>query len=228
MTYPVRAIIFDLDGVIINSNPAIEAFWKSWADRENITTTDTMIREWIHGRKVGDTLSGIFGHLSDTQKETIRESAYVFDQNMNPGPIPGILAFTEALGQQSIPVGIVTSSHYERMVNMLTHIGIRNRFTHFITAQDVSKGKPDPEPYLAMSRKMNIPPVECLVFEDAISGIQSATAAGMHSIGIGNTHAKKALQAYGAKDVVPDFTTIHMHQRTFTTPNGSVFLAIDG
>lgn len=227
MAYPVRAIIFDLDGVIIDSNPAIETFWKDWTDREQIILTEPMVREWIHGRKVGDTLAGIFGQLSEEKKERIRESAYIFDQQMHPGGMPGIHAFTDALRLLNIPAGIVTSSHHSRMYDMLVRIGIENRFTHFVTAHDVTKGKPDPEPYLAMSHKMGIPAAECLVFEDAISGIRSAVAAGMHTIGIGNEGSRHSLQLEGAKDVISGFDSIHIHQRTFTTPGGVSFLAVE-
>lgn len=221
--YPIRAIIFDLDGVIVNSNPAIESFWKSLTDQEGISLTDVMIREWIHGRKVGDTLAGLFAHLSEDRHKEIRESAYLFDQSLTPGPIPGITDFVRTLQQLSLPVGIVTSSHHSRMLSMITQLGIHELFTYFITAHDVSKGKPHPEPYLAMSTKMGLPPSQCLVFEDAISGIQSAVSAGMHAVGIGNTWARHDLCLHGAKDVIGDFSEILIHQRTFIMPNGTIF-----
>lgn len=224
MQYSIQAVIFDLDGVIVNSNPFIEEFWKNLADQHGISLTEPLIRQWIHGRKIGDTLSGLFGHLSDKQLEEIRESAYLFDQHMQPGPIPGIVSFVQSLQALQVPTGIVTSSHHTRMLNMITQLGIQHQFSHFITAHDVSKGKPDPEPYLAMGTKMNVPAEHCLVFEDAISGIQSATGAGMHAIGIGNEEASADLRFHGAKDVVEHFSVIRIHQRTFTTPNGISFL----
>ncbi len=225
MQYPIKAVIFDLDGVIINSNPAIEAFWKSWADRENILLSRAQVREWIHGRKIVDTLQGIFHHSSDETREAIRASAYIFDQEMNPGPVPGVVSFIKELNQYHIPVGIATSSHHERMLHMLQQIGIADRFNDFVTAHDVTKGKPDPEPYLAMSHKLGIAPADCLVFEDAISGIQSATAAGMHSIGIGDEDARTGLLQEGARDVVPDFQSLYIEQRTLVTPGGIRFMA---
>jgi sugar-phosphatase len=223
MQYCIQAVIFDLDGVIINSNPAIEQFWKNLAEKYDIPLTNSLIRRWVHGRKIGDTLSGLFGHLSANQLEEIRESAYLFDQDMQPGPITGIVSFVQTLQQLKIPTGIVTSSHHSRMLKMISQLGIEERFDHFVTAHDVSKGKPDPEPYLAMSLKMNLPPEQCLVFEDAVSGIQSATAAGMHAIGIGEEDARTDLTFHGAKDVIEHYSAIRIHQRTFTTPNGISF-----
>jgi len=223
MQYLIQAVIFDLDGVIVDSNPAIEEFWKNLANKHGIPLTQPQIRQWIHGRKIGDTLSGLFRHLSDSQLEEIRESAYLFDQNMHPGPISGIESFVQSLQALQIPTGIVTSSHQSRMQEMIRQLGLLQQFSHFVTAHDVSKGKPDPEPYLAMGTKMNIAPEHCLVFEDAISGIQSATGAGMHTIGIGNEDASTDLTLHGAKDVIEHYAAIRIHQRTFTTPNGTVF-----
>ena len=219
----VKAVIFDLDGVIIDSNPAIEAFWKSWTDRENIQLSDALIREWIYGRKVGDTIKGLFNHLSQERKKEIETSAYTFDSTMHPGAVKGVVSFIQQLVLQGIPMGVVTSSHRSRMLTMLTSLSIENSFTHFITAHDVTRGKPHPEPYLKMSEKMNLPENECLVFEDAISGIQSAVAAGMQSIGIGNHLSKPGLLQWGAKDVMPDFTYIHIDQKQLITANGIRF-----
>lgn len=223
MQYQIQAVIFDLDGVIVNSNPAIEGFWKDLANKHSIPLTEPLIRQWIHGRKIGDTLSGLFNHLSQKQLEEIRASAYQFDQHMQPGPIPGIESFVQSLQTLQIPTGIVTSSHHSRMLAMITQLGLQEQFSHFVTAHDVSKGKPDPEPYLTMGAKMNIATENCLVFEDAISGIQSATGAGMHAIGIGKEDARADLTLHGARDVIEHYAAIRIHQRTFITPNGTHF-----
>lgn len=219
----IQAVIFDLDGVIIDSNPAIEAFWQSIADTHGIRLTEPLVRQWIHGRKISDTLSGLFPHLSATALDEIRESAYLFDQAMQPASIPGIVPFLQTLNQLGFATGIVTSSHHTRMMGMITQLGLKDHFSYFITAQDVSKGKPDPEPYLAMSFKMNLASEHCLVFEDAISGIQSATSAGMHTIGIGKPDTGSALLFHGAKDVIDHYSALQIQQRTITTPNGTSF-----
>lgn len=219
----IKAVIFDLDGVIIDSNPAIEAFWKSWADKESVLLTEALIREWIHGRKVGDTIRGLFDHLPEKKKKEIERSGYEFDSRMQPAAITGAVNFIRSLNELNIPIGVVTSSHHPRMSKMLGQLGIENSFTYFVTGLEVLHGKPHPEPYTKMHEKMNLHNTDCLVFEDAISGIQSAVAAGMDAIGIGSENAKQELLTYGATDVIADFKQISINQKELSTINGKRF-----
>jgi sugar-phosphatase len=219
----IKAVIFDLDGVIIDSNPVIESFWKSWTDKQNIELTDALVRQWIHGRKVGDTLGGLFSHLDDTGQTEIMDAAHIFDSNMHPGAIKGVVNFIQSLKKLQVPIGVVTSSHHSRMLKMLSGIGINGAFTHFITAEDVVNGKPHPEPYEKMRAKMNVPVEQCLVFEDAISGIQSAKAAGMHAIGIGDAFARDELLLHGACEVVGDFDGLQLADAALLLNNKTAF-----
>jgi len=222
------AIIFDLDGVIIDSNPAIIAFWSNWAIKEGFELDDAMIREWVFGRRVTATIDGLFSHASADKKKEIEHSGYIFDQTMRPAGIIGIKNFIQQLSDIHFPMGVATSSHFERMLLMLERVDVANAFTQFVTAHDVSKGKPDPEPYLKMALKLNIPAAECLVFEDANSGIQSARAAGMQVIGIGNDLTKDALLQLGALEVIADFTEIKLEGKFLTTTNGKKYELVNG
>ena len=226
MQKKIKAIIFDLDGVIVNSNPAIVSFWKEWSLTEGFALTDAQISQWIYGRKVGDTLVGLFSHVSNEKKKEIEESAYIFDSCMNPDAIDGVVTFIKSLQFFQIPIGVVTSSHYSRMMNMLQKFGLEELFTHFITASDVSQGKPHPEPYLKMSEKMYTSNESCLVFEDAISGIQSAVAAGMQTIGIADEKTKLDLFLHGADDVIKDFSEIQVSTKELSVVNGNIFRII--
>lgn len=220
----IKAVIFDLDGVIIDSNPAIESFWKNWTDKENITLTDALICEWIYGRKIGDTITGLFSHLHDDQKQDIHTAASAFDSSMKPDAIQGVVRFVQMLKQSGIPTGVVTSSHHSRMLGMLEHIGIGNHFTHFVTADDVTHGKPHPEPYEKMRGKMNVSCEQCLVFEDAISGILSAKAAGMHAVGIGNHITGPGLLSAGACDIIQDFTNLLIREKKLVVSERTNFI----
>lgn len=217
------AIIFDLDGVIIDSNPAIIEFWSEWATKEGFELNDSMIREWVFGRRVTATIEGLFSQVSTDRKKEIENSGYLFDQAMRPSGILGIRDFIQGLTQMNCTIGVATSSHYERMLQMLERVGVANYFNQFITAHDVSKGKPDPEPYLKMAEKLQLPVSECLVFEDANSGVQSAKAAGMEVIGIGNDLTKDELLQFGALEVIADYTEIKLEQPFLLTNNGNQY-----
>ena len=208
----IAAIIFDLDGVIIDSNPQIERFWKGWATQAGITLTQEQIFEWIYGRTAEDTIAGLFAQLSDEQKHQIKQEGKSLGNNMPAIPISGIQQFVMEISKQGLPIGLVTSSDQRRMYQMLDQLNISASFSHFVTEQDITKGKPDPEPYQKMAAKMGLDPVHCLVFEDAISGVQSAFTAGMQVTGIGNPYIAPRLLAHGAKMVIPHYEYLAIRQ----------------
>jgi len=223
MNLPIKAIIFDLDGVIIDSNPAIVAFWNDWANQFGFQLTPEMILEWVYGRKVTATIEGLFAMTNQQEKDAIAAAGYAFDAAMHPTGIAGIQDFVKLLKAIDFPRGIATSSHKERMEQMLQRIGLPNYFEISVTAHDVSKGKPDPEPYLKMAAKLDLVPKDCLVFEDAISGVQSAIAAGMICIGIGNDTTIQQLMAQGAAEVLPNFKSLTIQNNVLATINGNSY-----
>ncbi len=220
MNQSIKAIIFDLDGVIIDSNPAIVTFWNHWANHHGFELTQDMILQWVYGRKVTATIEGLFSFTSQEEQNAIKEAGYAFDAAMHPTGIDGVQDFVQALKILDFPRGVATSSHKERMEQMLQRIGLPNHFEYSITAHDVQKGKPDPEPYLKMAAKLGLEPSSCLVFEDAISGVQSAIAAGMTCIGIGNQLTAESLQKVGAKEVIENFRSLTIQDAIMQTSNG--------
>jgi sugar-phosphatase len=208
----IKAIIFDLDGVIIDSNREIEKFWHRWAAKTKRELTRKNITEHIHGRKGVETLEALFNDISTETKEAIIKDAIEFDSQMNPEPVQGIYHFIKTLLSLKIPVGLVTSSHKKRALLMLKKQNLHDCFQAYVTAEDVTNGKPHPEPYLAMAKKLSQEPESCLVFEDAISGVISAKAAGMEVIGINAEEAAEQLLDRGAAHVISNFKEVSFEQ----------------
>lgn len=216
----IKAVIFDLDGVIINSNPEIEKFWHRWAAKTNRQLSRANITEHIHGRKGVETLEALFNDISTETKEAIIKDAIEFDSRMNPEPVKGIYQFIQNLVRLGIPVGLVTSSHKERALLMLQKQNLQDIFDAHVTAEDVTKGKPHPAPYIAIATKLGLPPENCLVFEDAISGVLSAKAAAMEVIGINTEEAAENLIVGGAACVVSGFNELGIEQNILVARNG--------
>jgi len=208
----IKAIIFDLDGVIIDSNPEIEKFWHGWAAKTERELTRKNITEHIHGRKGVETLEALFNDISAETKEAIIKDAIEFDSQMNPEPVGGIYHFIQTLLHLKIPIGLVTSSHKKRALLMLQKQDLHKCFQAHVTSEDVTNGKPHPEPYLAIAKKLGQEPADCLVFEDAISGVLSAKAAGMDVIGINANDAAEDLLNRGAACVIANFEEVSFGQ----------------
>jgi len=185
-TYNIRAILFDLDGVLIDSNIEIEKFWKGWAAKERIVFTNETVKKNILGRTTRETINELFINSSEQIKEEIYKSAVDFDMNMHPGLIKDADKFLKELAAFSQKIALVTSSPKIRAKRILERHNIYSHFISAVTGEDVIARKPDPEAYLLGASKLNVNPEECLVFEDSNNGIISALEAGMYVIAVGN------------------------------------------
>jgi HAD superfamily hydrolase (TIGR01509 family) len=185
-TYNVKAVLFDLDGVLIDSNIEIEKFWQGWAAKERILFTKETVEKNILGRTTLETINELFINSSEQIKEEIYKSAVDFDMNMQPDLIKDADRFLKELATFSQKIALVTSSPKIRAKRLLERHNIYSFFINSVTGEDVISGKPNPEPYLLGASKLNLNPEECLVFEDSNNGIISALAAGMYVIAVGN------------------------------------------
>lgn len=204
----ISNILFDMDGVLINSNAAIETFWKNWAEKENISIGAADIREKVHGRPTLETIELLFHQTPAPVKEAIYSSAKQFDNNMRPALLPGVKQLVSSLHAAGITTGVVTSAPADRVQYMLQPHGIYHLFNAIVTSADYNKGKPDPEPYRTMAIRLGTQPRCCLVFEDADSGIRAALDAGMYVVAVNNSafaHEPRVLAN------IPDFTELSLH-----------------
>jgi HAD superfamily hydrolase (TIGR01509 family) len=120
-------------------------------------------------------------------------------------PIRGAPEFVERLVREGVPRALATSASRADVERLLGALGLRRHFDVAVAAEDVHRGKPHPEVYLAAAAGLGVPPAGCLVFEDAVVGVQAARAAGMRVIGITTAHGADELVAAGAERAVTDF-----------------------
>ncbi|NBP69150.1 MAG: HAD family phosphatase [Cytophagia bacterium] len=182
----IRALLFDMDGVVIDSNTEIEQFWMDWAKKENLVLERKDLIDYVHGRTTQETIHKLFYNASPELKEEIAKEARAFDLAMRPKLIKGLDGFLNSLLANFNKVGLVTSAPQQRVKAMLDFNGVYNSFSCIVTSDDFKKSKPDPEPYLIGAKRFNISPSDCLVFEDSNSGISSAIAAGAYVVAIDN------------------------------------------
>ena len=190
------ALLFDLDGVLIDSSTAIVRNWQAWADRHGIDVAQ--IVQVMHGVRSVETIRAVAPQLDAAQEAAWLTAREVADTD-GVVPMPGARQLLAALPAASWTV--VTSGSADLARARLQAAGLPVP-AQIVTADDVTLGKPAPEPYLLGASRLGIAPERCLVVEDAPAGIQAGRSAGMRVLGIAATHAADEVLAAGATVVV--------------------------
>lgn len=181
-TFSCAAILFDLDGVLVDSTRAVDREWREWAARKGVDGDAVMAI--AHGVRTIEVIRRVAPHLDAQVEAAAIEDHEAHDQT-------GVLVMPGALDLvRSIPKGrwgVVTSGSRLLAQNRLRYCELPVPEV-LVTSDDVTNGKPDPEPYLKGAQGLGFRPEECLVIEDAPAGIQSARAAGMKVIGMASTY----------------------------------------
>jgi sugar-phosphatase len=187
------ALLFDLDGVLIDSSVCITRHWQEWADRHGLDINAIM--QVAHGLRAGDTMRRVAPRGLDVEAE---EWEYLAVEESDHVGVVAIQGAQEIL--RSLPDGrwaIVTSATATLASRRLMYVGLPVPGV-MVTADDVQEGKPSPEPYLAGAKRLGAAAEECVVIEDAPAGILAGKRAGMRVIGVASTHPPEALLQAGA------------------------------
>ncbi len=199
------ALLFDMDGVIIDTRPYVTAFWRRLAAQHGVSLSEADFQRDIYGCPMTYTLDLFFPQL-DPQAVSHRLDEY--ELNLAYTEIPGATAFLKACRQVGIPTALVTSANRLKVGVVLKQLGLEDLFTTRVTVEDIRRGKPYPDCYALAAQRLGLPPEQCVVFEDAVSGIKAGAAAGASCIGVLPPEEAAALREAGAWHVVPDFTAV--------------------
>ena len=189
MKWDCDAVLFDLDGVLVDSAVCVERHWRRWAAEHGLDSEEIM--RFAHGRPTVETIRLVAPHLPAELEAARLDASEAFDTD----GVVAILGAAELL--RSLPRdvwAIATSGTRDTAVTRLGHTGLPLPAV-LITADDVKRGKPDPEAYLLAAAKLDVTPERCVVVEDAPAGIEAGHAAGMRVVALATTHSHAELSA---------------------------------
>ena len=201
------ALLFDLDGTMLNSDPIHEAvFTELWASR-GLPTPHGFYIEQVHGRLNVDVFAEHLPDEPDPQGLSEWKEAQFRDRLPSPYPeAPGLTTFLDHAQAQGWQLAVVTNAMRLNAEAMLGAIGLRDRFEVIVIGEECTHGKPHPLPYLTAMQLLGESPETCIAFEDSPSGMRAAAASGAYSIGVRSALSDAELRAVGAKMTIDDFT----------------------
>lgn len=218
----LRAVIFDLDGVIVDSHPAHLQAWKTLLHSLEKNVSDSDLQFVLEGYKREIILRHFLGDL--TQEEVKYYGAKkdaLFRASMDElKTVAGFAAFFDSVQAEGLPVALASSASRRRAEHTLNHLGLAGAFRAIVTGDDVANGKPDPEIFQAAARSLGTDPADILVCEDAVSGVEAAKRAGMKCLAIAANGRRTLLQQAGADIVVGDFTEASLAELRTLFENG--------
>ncbi|MGH9586870.1 MAG: HAD-IA family hydrolase [Acidobacteriaceae bacterium] len=189
MKISVRGILFDMDGVLVSSIGSVERSWTKWAEAHGVDPT--LAIQTAHGRRAIESVRFLRPDL-DARQEMLKVEEMEVEDNEGLEVLPGVQQILHVLPANRWAV--VTSATQRLALSRLQHGGIPTP-QRLVTADMVSKGKPDPEAYLTGARLLGLAPQDCLVIEDAASGAKAGHAAGCKVLATLFSHPLESLSA---------------------------------
>lgn len=199
------AFIFDMDGVIVDSNPTHKIALQRFCKEHGYDLSEKDLREKIYGRTNRDWLLNLFGNLDEQTIRRYADEKEALFRSLYTGikPLNGLIAFLEQLDDLKISRAIATSAPRANVDFTLDNTGTRRYFDTILDDSFVTEGKPNPQIYLKSAEALGFPASDCIVLEDSLSGVTAGKRAGCKVIGVTTTHTPEELAE--ADLVIEDF-----------------------
>jgi len=188
---PGLALLFDMDGVIVDSNPLHREAWEVFNRRYGLETTEAM-HESMYGKRNDDIVRGFYGadlpHDEVIARGAAKEALYreMAGTRLEQMLVPGLRDFLEEY--RNAPMGLASNGEPANVELILENAGLRRYFQAIVDGHQVVNPKPDPEIYLKVAEILQVAPANCIVFEDSSAGVQAGLSAGMRVVGLCTTH----------------------------------------
>lgn len=203
----LRGLVFDMDGVIIDSHPAHRRAWQEFLGSLGRHIPEEKLDYILEGRKRKDILRYFLGELTEPELLNYGKQKDEFFQRMSDEvpPVAGVMEFLDELGRRGIPTALATSASKRRTCFTLERLKLQGYFQAVITGDDVDEGKPNPAIYRTATEALGLPVQDLVAVEDAARGVEAARAAGMRCIGIADPSKAGVLRNAGAGHVISNF-----------------------
>jgi HAD superfamily hydrolase (TIGR01509 family) len=224
-----QAVLFDLDGVVIDTHQAVTDFWLNLAVKHGVQLTPADFQQHIYGCPVDHTLDWLFPGLEQPARQAVSSTLQEYEVEQTYRAVPGVISLLQALKQWSVPTALVTSAESWKVDTVAGQLELEGLFATRVLISDIRQGKPHPEGYLLAAQRLQKAPQQCIVFEDAVSGVTAAVAAGAVCVGVKAPEGGSALIEAGAYCTMPDFTQVKMGPVDGNSgdPAGRLYLQLD-
>jgi beta-phosphoglucomutase len=203
---PPAALLFDLDGTLIFSDPLHRAVFAEVLAPWGVDLTEAVYARHVHGRLNADIFADLAPGGDPVALGDAKEAEFRRRLGGQADPLPGAPAFLDWAAAAGIPCAVVTNAPRANAAAMLAAIGLADRFPVVIAEGDAAAAKPDPAPYLLAAARLGVAPGACVVFEDSPAGIRAGLAAGARVVGLATSLPAAQLSALGAWLAITDYT----------------------
>jgi beta-phosphoglucomutase len=203
----LKALIFDMDGTLVHSDPVHLQAFAEILGPEGIMIDEEMYRSSIIGRTNEAIFASLLPHLPVEQHETFaeRKEAAFRRMALNLEPLDGLVDLLDWAKKKEIRIALVTNAPVLNATHMLDVLGLAERFEVKITIEQVERGKPDPLPYLTALERLGVAAEHAIAFEDSPSGMRAAKGAGLFSVGVLTGLSAQEMQDVGADATIETF-----------------------
>ena len=199
----MKAALFDLDGVVFDTEPQYSVFWG--AQCREFHPEHPGLEHEIKGQTLVQIYDAWFsGDLAEKQP-MITERLNRFEQQMDYIYVPGFEEYIRELRGKGVKTAVVTSSNQPKMEAVYqSHPEFRSMFDAILTSEDFERSKPDPDCYLKAAQRLGVAVEDCVVFEDSFNGLKSGRTAGMYVVGLSTTNPAEAIRPL-SDEVINDY-----------------------
>ena len=190
-----KAALFDLDGVVFDTEPQYTVFWGSICRQYH--PEHPGLEHEIKGSTLTQIYDRWFSGPLEAEREDVTRRLDAYEQQMHYDYISGFEAMIADLHQHGVKTAVVTSSNIPKMESVYRYQpSFQSLFDEILTSEDFARSKPDPDCYLKAAERFGLTPGECIVFEDSFNGLRSGRAAGMTVVGVATTNSTEAIAPF--------------------------------